>query len=157
MHREGNAASPSRSGARPPSGKFSTRDKEVARALATLHELREQVRVAQERAARAEAAAAAERVWAQEATTEAAAVRAEAETLRVVLLEAEAAATVARGEAATATAEAEGLRAERDRVTTERDRLRIELEAWTAGEPLAREWRAFLNRKRRFRTLLWGA
>ena len=111
----------SKSDARPPSGKFSSRDKEVARALAILHELREQVRVAQERAARAEAAAAAERVRAQEATTEAAAVRAEAETLRVVLIEAEAAATVARAEAATTTAEAEGIRAERDRITTERD------------------------------------
>jgi hypothetical protein len=134
----------SKSDARPPSGKFSSRDKEVARALAILHELREQVRVAQERAARAEAA---ERVRAQEATTGAAAVRAEAETLRVVLIEAEAAATVARAEAATATAEAESVRLERDRITTERDRLRIELEAWTAGGPLARAWRAFLNRR----------
>ena len=74
-------------------------------------------------------------------------MRAEAETLRVVLIEAEAAATVARAEAATATAEAEGIRAERERITTERDRLRIELEAWTAGGPLARAWRAFLNRQ----------
>ena len=135
----------SKSDARPPSGKFSSRDKELARALAILHELREQVRVAQERAARAEAAAAAERVRAQEATTEAAAVRAEAETLRVVLIEAEAAAIVARAEAATA--EAESIRMERDRITTERDRMRIELEAWTAGGRLARAWRAFLNRR----------
>ena len=109
----------SKSDARPPSGKFSSRDKEVARALAILHELRDQVRVAQERAARAEAAAAAERVRAQEATTE----------------------------AATAMAEAESIRMERDRITTERDRMRIELEAWTAGGPLARAWRAFLNRR----------
>jgi hypothetical protein len=145
---QGEVTTPSsKSDARPPSGKFSSRDKEVARALAILHELREQVRVAQERAARAEAAAAAERVRAQEATTEAAAVRAEAETLRVVLIEAEAAATVARAEAATATAEAESIRMEQDRITTERDRLRIELEAWTAGGRLARAWRAFLNRR----------
>ena len=154
FHREADATSPSKSGARPPSGKFSRRDKEVARALATLHELREQVRVAQERAARAEAAAAAERVRAQDATTEAAAARVEAETLRAALIEAEAAATVARTEAATATAEAEGIRAERDRITTERDRaaaerdgLRAEIKAWAAGGPLARAWRAFLNRQ----------
>ena len=51
----------SKSDARPPSGKFSSCDKEVARALAILHELREQVWVAQERAARAEAAMLARR------------------------------------------------------------------------------------------------
>jgi hypothetical protein len=86
FHREGDAIPPSRSGARPPSGKPSRHDKEVARALATVQELREQVRVAQERAARAEAVAAAERVRAQDATTEAAAARAEAETLRAALI-----------------------------------------------------------------------
>jgi len=154
FHWEEDVTPPSKSGARPPSGKFSSRDKKVARALATLHELREQVRVAQERAARAEAAAAAERDRAQEATTEAAAARAEAETLRAALIEAEAAATVARAEVATVTAEADGIRAERDRITTERDRaaaerdgLRVEIETWTAGGPLARAWRAFLNRQ----------
>ena len=154
FHREEGAIPPSKSGARPPSGRFSGRDKEMARALATLHELREQVRVAQERTAQAEAAAAAERVRAQDATAEAAAARAEAETLRAALIAAGAAATVARAAAATATAEAEGIRAERDRITTERERavaerdgLRAEIGAWTAGGPLARAWRALLNRQ----------
>ena len=32
-------------------------------------------------------------------------------------------------------------------VAQERDQLRAEIKAWTAGGPLARAWRVFLNRR----------
>ncbi len=131
---------PSGSAAPPPSRRAPKRDKGLARALATLHELREHARSAQVRAAQAEAVAVAERDRVEAAAAEAAAARADAETLRTEVMR--------------ATAEVEALRTERDRIAAERDRvaaerdaLRAEVAAWTAGGRWARAWRAFLGRR----------
>ena len=119
--------------ARPPGGRKSSRDEEIARALATLRELWTRVH-------RAETAAAAER---------ARAARAEAEAigLREELVRAEVAAAEARAATTEATAAAERAQMEWDQMAVERDRLRAEMDAWTAGGPFARAWRAFLNRR----------
>jgi hypothetical protein len=45
--------------------------------------------------------------------------------------------------------EAAAVREEARRLRAERDAARAEAEAWTAGGPLARAWRAFLNRRAR--------
>ena len=56
-------------------------------------------------------------------------------------------ADTAEGRAAAERADRERERQRAEQLEQERDRLRIELEAWTAGGPLARAWRALLNRR----------
>jgi hypothetical protein len=55
---------------------------------------------------------------------------------------------VLREQLGLANARAERAEERADRLEQERDAIRAEFNAWTAGGPLVRAWRAFLNRRR---------
>ena len=133
-----------------------THDDQLNKALQDAAEARGEAAALRHRAERAEAEAVAERARATQAERErevariaAAAAEAEGKALREALAREMRRLEQAEADRQAAETQRDIVRAIRDAALAERDAARGDLADWTAGGPIARAWRGFLNRRGR--------